>query len=367
MQIKGTITGLRYRAHLSKKLKKFNIKKFDINQAPPSFVLKDSRNRFGVSKWVSPKRSRSYPFERVYNTLHISKKITIIPVVKDEGMKGDRDFIQWDTVSLMSLIDVYVILAYYDKAKVHPRDKEKITHQQFNNDYILSKIKEIKQYRSSALHWNLNEINKNLYKIMDQVKISYSNIQRSLNVRLHNPLGLTRFKNQISKDIADFIEFSRKKALRAQSNEYRTIQPRKIPSTLSKAKITIFDYLGGQYFLTVDEIVLTPKKVFLVEVKYSKDSILSSKSSIKDRLLKMILYANLTKVTVNDEKLESKGILKLSSPKLIGKITCKSTSKEILKFFDKNCLSPYKKNLVQEIIQEAKSNKFNLEIAHSKW
>jgi len=33
---------------------------------------------FGVSKWVSPKRTRSYPYERVYNTLSLgTKKVTI--------------------------------------------------------------------------------------------------------------------------------------------------------------------------------------------------------------------------------------------------------------------------------------------------
>ena len=54
---------------------------------------------------------------REYNTLSNGKKITVIPVVKDEGFDGDRDFIQWDTISLMSLLDVYVILAYYSVAE----------------------------------------------------------------------------------------------------------------------------------------------------------------------------------------------------------------------------------------------------------
>jgi len=49
-------------------------------------------------------RTRSYPFERVYNTLEHSKKITVIPVVKDEGMTGDRDYIQWDTVALTDVL-----------------------------------------------------------------------------------------------------------------------------------------------------------------------------------------------------------------------------------------------------------------------
>ncbi|MDO9155119.1 MAG: hypothetical protein Q7U47_15655, partial [Paludibacter sp.] len=142
MNIIGKITGVKYKVILSENLKTVDIKNFDINQIASSCILTDKKHSFAISKWVTPKRTRSYPFERVYNTLHISKKITVIPIVKDEGAKGDRDYLQWDTVSLMSLLDVFVIFAYYDKAD---KADEKITNQQFNNKYVLSKIKEIEQ------------------------------------------------------------------------------------------------------------------------------------------------------------------------------------------------------------------------------
>jgi hypothetical protein len=40
----------------------------------------------------------------VYNTLNYVKRATIVPFVKDEGIDGDRDFIQWDTISLMNIM-----------------------------------------------------------------------------------------------------------------------------------------------------------------------------------------------------------------------------------------------------------------------
>jgi hypothetical protein len=160
MDIIAKITGIEYKIHVKEELKKFSTEEFDINALPASFILEDNNVSFAISKWVSPKRTRSYPYERVYNTLSSTKKITIIPIVKDEGSEGDRDFIQWDTVSMMSLLDVYVILAYYEKAEKHKSRKDKITNQSFNNDFILSKIKEIKNYHSSALHWNINELKK---------------------------------------------------------------------------------------------------------------------------------------------------------------------------------------------------------------
>ncbi|HRI31837.1 MAG TPA: hypothetical protein PLQ21_09920, partial [Candidatus Kapabacteria bacterium] len=143
MNITGKITGIKYKVHLADDLQKIEASDFDINKVPTACIINDGKYSFAISKWVSPKRTRSYPYERVYNTLNISKKITVIPIVKDEGAAGDRDFIQWDTVSLMSLLDVFVIFAYYNKAE---RAGNKITGQQFDNKFVLSKIREIEQY-----------------------------------------------------------------------------------------------------------------------------------------------------------------------------------------------------------------------------
>ena len=123
MDIKGKITGIKYKVSTSETLKMIDIKDFNINESPAYCLVKDGANSFAISKWVSPKRTRSYPYERVYNTLNSSKKITVIPIVKDEGAKGDRDFLQWDTVLLMSLLDVF----YYNKAEINSRFENKIT------------------------------------------------------------------------------------------------------------------------------------------------------------------------------------------------------------------------------------------------
>ena len=94
MDIEGQITGIKYKMFLSENLPVIEINEFNINKIPSSCLLKDGRTSFALSKWVSPKRTRSYPYERVYNTLNVSKKITVIPIIKDEGFDGDRDFLQ---------------------------------------------------------------------------------------------------------------------------------------------------------------------------------------------------------------------------------------------------------------------------------
>ena len=365
MDIKGKITGIKYKVSLAETLKTVDIRNFNINESPAFCLVKDEVNSFAVSKWVSPKRTRSYPYERVYNTLNSSKKITVIPIVKDEGAKGDRDFIQWDTVSLMSLLDIFVIFAYYEKAEVNPRFKNKVTNQQFDNKYVVSKIKEIEQYHSSALHWNLNELKNNLHSIIDKAKICYSEIENNLGVKLHNLNGLDNFKEKIGKEVETFMQFSREKAEKAQTREILTTQPKESLSTLTKAKITITNYLGGQYFFTVDEIIIDNNMVYLVECKHSVNYILPSKGDIKDGLLKMILYSNLCEFEINGVKMKCKAVLNLTSSKVVGQITEKSLGRERAEFIFANNLDGNKQFLISELFKEAEENNFIVKFGYS--
>lgn len=366
MNITGKITGITYKIDVAETLKKVDIADFDINAVPSVCLVKDNHSEAAISKWVSPKRTRSYPFERVYNSLTFPRKITVIPVVKDEGAVGDRDFIQWDTVSLMSLLDVFVIFAYYDKAEINPRNSRKITNQKFENEYVLSKIKEINEYHSSALHWNLNELNTNFQTIINRAKEAYLKIEKETKVKLHCVSSIDRFREKIGGDVSMFMEFSRAKAAEAQQREYVTLQPKESLTTLSKAKITINNYLGGQYFLTVDEIKIQNDVVYLIECKHSKSSKLPSKGDIKDGLLKMILYSNLYEVMVDGKKVRSKAVLSLSSTKLKGNITSTSSTLEIDSFLKENRFSEQQIMFLKNLFREAQQNNFITQIRYSK-
>jgi len=366
MDIKGRITGIKYKVSLAETLKIIDIRNFNINESPAFITVKDNNNSFAISKWVSPKRTRSYPYERVYNTLNSSKKITVIPIVKDEGAAGDRDFLQWDTVSLMSLLDVFVIFAYYEKAEINPRFENKITNQQFDNEYIISKIKEIEQYHSSALHWNLNELKNNLHNIIDKAKNCYAEIENSLNVKLHNLSGLDNFKEKIGKEVETFMQFSREKAEKAQTREMLTTQPKENLSTLTKARITITNYLGGQYFFTVDEILIENDTVYLIESKHSANSILPSKGDIKDGLLKMILYSNLCEVEVDGKKMKSKAELKLTSPKITTGVTSEYEIWDRPVFLLNDNLSQEQIRFIDALLDEAVENGFIVRIGGVK-
>lgn len=355
------IAGIRYKPLLECNLTEIEFNDFNINSAKSSCLVSISRNRFAVSKWVSPKRTRSYPYERVYNTFSGSKRITIIPVIKDEGEKGDRDFLQWDTVSLMSLLDVYVVLAFYETAEKHRSRIGKVTNQKFDNDFVCAKLEEIANYHSSALHWNLKEL-KEISQVLEKARNSYKNISENTKVSFHNEKGLELFAKNITENLSDFMESSRLKAQSAQTREFLTIQPKEILATQTKAKITISNYLGGMYYFTVDEIVLKDENLFLIESKHSKSGKLPSTGDIKDGLWKMMLYTNLENVTIDDKSLKSFPVLKLTSGKIIGEISSNSDRETIETFYRSSIFNKRQKDFLKILFTEAKANNFTVSL-----
>jgi len=106
--------------------------------------------------------------------------------------------------------------------------------------------------------------------------------------------------------------------------------------------------------------------VSLIEGKHSKNAILPSKGDIKDGLLKMILYCNLSDVTANGKKIKSEAVLNLTSSKLKGEIASTNTKKDITQFFSENLFSDLQIKLVETIFSEAKQNNFIIQIQHLK-
>ena len=351
------VEGIRYKPILKCNLTEVSIEDFNINSTKSSCVISAGQNRLALSKWVSPKRTRSYPYERVYNTFSVSKRVTVIPIVKDEGAAGDRDFLQWDTISLMSLLDVYVVLAFYQTAERHRSREGKVTNQKFNDEFVRAKIDEISNYYSSALHWNLKEL-KRISDVLEKSRESYKNIAVKAEVIFHSERGLETFAASITENLSDFMDSSRLKAQSAQAREFLTFQPKEILATQTKAKITITNYLGGKYFFTVDEILIEDEKLFLIESKHSRNAKPPSIGDIKDGLLKMMLYTNLENVTIGGKLFAVLPILKLTSGKIKGEISSVSAPESKIQFWKINNFNKRQIDLMQDLFIEADSNKF---------
>jgi len=336
MDLSAKIKGIKYNPLLCRELEVFGSKELEkALSSCASFILKiNKENQVAMSWWVSAKRTRSYPYARVYDTLGFSgKKITIIPVVKDEGKEGDRDFLQWDTVSLMSLLGVYVIIAYYSDAERSKRYRHKITNQRFDIDYIQKQIKNILSYQSDALHWNLSHVDK-VGQIGQKALESYAKISKKLKVEMHSRQSAVRRITELLKGKNEFMKLSRILAEKAQKRERLTIQPKE-HLTGTKAIITIQNYLGGYYYFTSDEAKIKGSNVFLVEGKHSKNNSLPSLEDIKDGLLKMILFTNLEEVKIKGKNFNPVAVLKLTVENHFNPAQLRATQKKDLELLKK--------------------------------
>lgn len=334
MDLSAKITGIKYKPLLCRQLNTYSFE--DLDKAfskEATFILNvNNKNQIAISWWVSPKRTRSYPYARVYDSLGFAgKKATIIPIIKDEGIEGDRDFLQWDTVSLMSLLGIYVIIAYYVDAKPSLRNRyktTKITKQKFDISYIRQEIKKLLTYQSDALHWNLDQIEK-VGKIGQKALDSYDKISKNLKIKMHSRDSAKERIEELLKSKEAFMKLSRELAKKAQRRESLTIQPKE-KLIGKKAILTIQNYLGGYYFFTVDEVNVEKKNIYLIEGKHTKRANLPSLGDIKDGLLKMILFTNLEDVKINNKKYTPIPTLKLTTEKGFKVENLNKSQKEIL-------------------------------------
>jgi hypothetical protein len=257
LNFEGFIKDVKYRAFLTKVLKKYPIADFNINSSASCGLIETKVGEIGYSRWVSPKRTRTYPFERLYNTMNCPFRITIIPVIKDEGLDGDFDKIQYSTVSWMNLLNIYIILAYYDKAEKNVSKeqitRQKLTKQKLNQGIVIEQLKDLMNYKQSALHWNRSLMESKFASIYKTALDGYEKISQNTGVKVHPREGKDIYICEVMRDYEHFVNTSLSGSNSASGRELKTIHRLEYLTDKSKAAFTIKNYLGGQYFLTADE------------------------------------------------------------------------------------------------------------------
>ena len=367
MTIRARIENVRYTPRLCAPLQSFGIEEFLSGDAfrRGTFQLDYRCRRLTMSHWVSPKRTRSYPYARVYDSMDALFPVTIIPVWKDEGRDGDSDFLQWDTVSLMSLLNVYVILGYYADAEKSPRYANKVTSQRFDTGHLRERLDELLNYKSSALHWNLHELEARLPKVWAKAELAYQRIGKRTGVAMHDAKGATRRIELIRKSAEAFKSRSRSGAMSAQRRESETTQPKESVSG-EKATITIENYLGGEYYFTADEFQLRGDDLYLIEKKHSSRELLPSVGDIKDGLIKMILFTNLVDVFADGKPRTPHAVLGLTSSEVKDIVSSTSSDEEIGNFVSGNRLTTRQADTLHALIDESRKNRFIFFLADSE-
>ncbi len=364
-EISGEVERINYKQFLGDTLRESKLENFDINKSKGAFILSSNQEKIAVSRWISPKRTRSFPYERVYDTLAFKgRKATIIPVIKDEGAGGERDFLQWDTISLLSLLDIHVILAYYDSAEKNTKRADQITAQKFDNNYVTARLNEAFDFKGTAREWNERET-KQLKNVFEKAKLAYAAISKQTKTYLHDDTALIELI-KYAETPEKYIEFSRRKSQKAQSREFQTLQPKESLSSDTKGKITITNALFGKYFFTVDETRIEPKIIYLIEAKHSQRVKLPSRNDIKDGLVKMMIYTNLRNVKVGAKPLDYKVQIRLTSSKLANSITSEMSDEILTKFCADNSIDSASREFLKKLFQEARGNKFTVILEHAE-
>lgn len=363
LHFEGFIKDVQYRAFLADELTTYDYASFNINHAATSGKILFPNGEFAYSKWVSPKRTRSYPFERIYNTYNSPVRLTVIPVLKDEGLDGDLDRIQYSTISWMNLLNIYIVLGYYDRATKNNRPlqiaKNKITHQMFNESEVNQQIEKISQYKQSALHWNRSLIQDSFIDIFRSALNSYEEISKKTSVRVHDRRTQEQYLDIIMRDFEDFKNISLRGSRGASIRETQTTHGFEYLTDGLKATFQIENYLGGLYYLTADEVLLSGDTYIIQESKNSTSGFLPSLSDIKDGLFKLILFSNLDTLQLSGKPVQFTSRLKLTGRKISGSLTMPCEEDSMAQFLSKNHghYTKKEKETMQKLNQEASNNK----------
>jgi len=192
-------------------------------------------------------------------------------------------------MSWMNLLNVYIILAWYERAdRVTDININKIKNQKFSNDYIKQKLLEISRYQLTALHWNTTHFEQDFEIVYLNAVDSYKNISSTQNVKLHSISKhvevLNNFKNNGNFSIQSFKDYTLTRSLAAAHRESKTKHKLEYLSDGYKGVFSISNYLGGMYYLTSDEVYQQGEIFTIQESKNSSSGQMPSEDDIKDGL-----------------------------------------------------------------------------------
>lgn len=77
----------------------------------------------------------------------------------------------------------------------------------------------------------------------------------------------------------------------------------------------IQNYLSKYFYHIINESEIKKSNVFLIKNKYTKTNSLSLLKDIKDGLLKMVIFSNLSDVKLNNREFEYRAVLNLYNNK----------------------------------------------------
>ena len=227
------------------------------------------------------------------------------------------------------------------------------------------KLLEVSQYQMTALHWNTTHFEKDFESIYLNAVAGYKKISQEKNVSVHSPKNhlqtLETFKTDSRFSLTYFKDATLPRSYEAVHRESLTAHILEALEENAKGTFRISNYLGGQYYLTADEVYWQGSQLIIQESKNNSKGKLPSEDDIKDGLFKLILFANIEEVAV-DEKTDIQFItrLKLTSD-LIGSLFLPCVPEDLFNFCAEDCLTQtHQKRLILLNQERNKNNKLEI-------
>ena len=260
----------------------------------------------------------------------------------------------------MNLLDIYIILAWYEDAERKAGTTDRITDQILNVESVREKLIEVSQYRMSALHWNTTHFEKDFESIYLNAVDGYKKISLEKNVSVHNPRDhletLEKFKVGGHFNLEAFKQVSLPQSYRAAHRESVTTHLLEYLKENTKGVFRISNYLGGQYYLTADEVYWESNQLIIQESKNSSTGKLPSEDDIKDGLFKLMLFAKMEDLAVDGRKnVQFTTRLKLTG-NLISSLFLPCPTNDLFNFCVENRLTQAYQNRLILLNQEASQN-----------
>lgn len=273
-----------------------------------------------ISVWTTPKRTKTYPFARVYDTLSYDGiKITIIPAMVDYGKHGERGKIQPSTVDWMTSIGVYLILGTYVHAEKGKKGKMAANAgsktqssegkpkfaqgQKFDTDYLQKQIETIIMTKPDVKEWNEKQLEM-IPEFLEKGIEIYKKLGAKLNVPLGNFAKMEYDVRRWTKDSKQFLKDCEEASKGAQNRE--TVSDHMLEDVPgNKGKINIDFGESRKLYLTSDSMVLEKGTVTLLEGKNTSSGKYPVMGDVKDALIKLMIFRS-SDFEFEGEELEKK-------------------------------------------------------------
>ena len=373
LHLHGVIRDLKYEPQLKlSRLRKYKLESFDINVAANSGLIEfEDGSSLPYSKWTSPKPSRSYPSASMYKVYHFAKPLTVIPILKDEGAGSqNNDRLTYTTYSRMNLLNIHVILAWYESAEPHNERPNRIQNQLLNSGHVRDKILEAKKYKQSAMHWNRMHFERDFAEIYRRAVDSYLHIGMAYDLQMNSAENHLRLLEQYLDNgefkMDAFAKYSGRRSASAAKREAMTIHELEHLADGDKAYFDLDNWLGGTYHVTADEVYWEDGKLIIQESKNTTKGKLPGPTDIRDGLFKNILFHNIDELRLGDERIDFATRLKLTGL-LTGRLKLPAEAATIEQFVNSNGLRAPQRKLIEGLNLEVQENPgFSIEIAGNR-